>query len=327
VAFHAAIVRCEDDVGVLDEFMPWPSWVICFLQVLEELADIMIEHFDHGTVKRVGLAFAQPVLLRVFGQFDTELLHILVEEGFAAVMNGSVDEPGGVVEEEGAVFVSADKFQCVVAVLMKGETIFVESEGVIGFSSGETGHPVRLHWYGGSTGMTSPVEADILRLGKGVVVDGDVPLPGMPRGVATCFEGTGQGVGVLRHPATEPWGHHGPAAKVMRGGWGTTDDMGFLCPGWMDAAHDGTTGGSTRRGGRVRLPELDPFPGQGVNVRGLHGAGVVNVVAFDVLPAEIIGQDEDDVGLFRSGFGNEGCQRSQHEQNEDGKGGCRFGHG
>ena len=113
----------------------------------------------------------------------------------------------------------------------------------------------------------------------------------------------------------------------MRGGWGTADNMGFLCPSWVDATHDSTTGGSTSRGGGVRLPELDPFPGQGVDMRGLHWAGFVNVIAFDILPSKVIGQDEDDIGLFRSGFGDERCQRDQYEQDENGKRGSRFVHG
>jgi len=48
------------------------------------------------------------------------------------------------------------------------------------------------------------------------------------------------------------------------------------------------------------LPEKYSFLGQGIDVWGLHGSGVVEVVAFDVLPSQVVGQEEHDVWFCRS---------------------------
>lgn len=50
-------------------------------------------------------------------------------------MDGSVDEPGGVVEEEGLILFLAKKDEGIVAVLMKGEAVFIEPERVVFFDS------------------------------------------------------------------------------------------------------------------------------------------------------------------------------------------------
>ena len=99
-------------------------------------------------------------------------------------MDGRVNEPGGVIEKEGPVVVLAHKGQGILGDLVEGETVFIEVMRVVCLARGEAGHSVRLHGPAGAEFMARPVEADILRLGKGVVVNGDVPFATVPRGVA-----------------------------------------------------------------------------------------------------------------------------------------------
>ena len=52
--------------------------------------------------------------------------------------------------------------------------------------------------------------------------------------------------------------------------------------------------------GGVGLPELDAFFRKSIQMRRLHRRGVVDVVAFHILPAEVVRQNEDDIGLRRA---------------------------
>lgn len=61
-----------------------------------------------------------------------------------------MDEPGGVVEEEGLIFFLAKKGEGIVAVLMKGDAVFIEPEGVVFSIRGEAREPVRLGRFGDS---------------------------------------------------------------------------------------------------------------------------------------------------------------------------------
>ena len=62
VAFHAAVVRGENEVGVFDEFVSGPAGVVGRFEFLYELADVIVEHLDHGTIPGVLLAFLFPLM-------------------------------------------------------------------------------------------------------------------------------------------------------------------------------------------------------------------------------------------------------------------------
>jgi hypothetical protein len=67
------------------------------------------------------------------------------------------------------------------------------------------------------------------------------------------------------------------------------------------------------------LPELDTAFGEGVNAWGFVGGGFVDVVAADILPAEIVREDENDV-WFRwpvVGEGQEGGEKREDENSEN----------
>ena len=107
-------------------------------------------------------------------------------------MDGGVNEPGGVVEEEGIGFVGVEEGEGVLVCLVKGVAVFIEAEGVVFFGGGESGEAV-FHGGAGAAIRVGVVEADVLGLGEGVVVDGDVPFSAVGGGVAVGGEGSGNG--------------------------------------------------------------------------------------------------------------------------------------
>ena len=93
-----------------------------------------------------------------------------------------------------------------------------------------------------------------------------------------------------------------------------TDHVCFLSAGWVVSAHDCTTGWRTGWRGRVALPELNAFFREAIDVRRLHGGRRIDIVAPHILPAEIVGKDEDYVGLCRPvGFGDRGAEQKAGE--------------
>ena len=62
VAFHPAIVGGENEVGVFDEFVSGPAGVVSRFEFLNELADVVVEHLDHGAIPGVLLAFLFPLM-------------------------------------------------------------------------------------------------------------------------------------------------------------------------------------------------------------------------------------------------------------------------
>ncbi len=210
-------------------------------------------------------------------------------------MDGGVDEPGGVVEEEGFGFVGVEEGEGVLVVLVEGVAVFVEAEGVVRVGGGEAGEAV------GHGGSRAPVgggelEADVFGLGKGIVIDGDVPFSTVAGGVAVSGEGFGDGEFIGGHASAIPGVHH---AGVLAVGCGrrSANDVGLLGTCGVVSADNGAAGGGAGGGGRVGLPEHHALFGEGVDVGSLVGGGGVDVIAFDVLPAEIVGEDKDDVGL------------------------------
>ena len=95
-------------------------------------------------------------------------------------------------------------------------------------------------------------------------------------------------------------GHHGVGGEVVGRGRVAADNVGLLRAGGMVPAHDGAARGCAGGSGGVGLPEFDAFLREGIEIRCLHGGWVIDIVAFHILPAEVIGEDEDDIGLRRA---------------------------
>ena len=66
MTFHPSVIGRENNVGVFYELMSGPAWIISLFKILDQLADIIIEHLNHSTVERVGLPLPLPELLWVF---------------------------------------------------------------------------------------------------------------------------------------------------------------------------------------------------------------------------------------------------------------------
>src|SRR6056300_957866 len=84
--------------------MTWPAGVIGRLEQTHNLADVVVELLDHGTVKRIGLAGLIPFLLVLFGQLHAEFLLVLPQQSLTPHDNRRVHQPGRVVEKKSIVF-------------------------------------------------------------------------------------------------------------------------------------------------------------------------------------------------------------------------------
>ena len=169
--------------------MPRPARILGLGEVVEHLAEVVIQLLDHGTVERIGLSDLQP-FLRVFRKIDSQFFDVLVEQGTAAGMDGGVDQKGAVIKKEGLVLVLPDKGQCILAVLMAGEPVVVQPEGVVFFAGGKPGHSVWFHRFLDAMVLTAPVKTDLGRLGfRGF---SEVPFSTMPGDIAIFSQSLGK---------------------------------------------------------------------------------------------------------------------------------------
>ena len=67
----------------------------------------------------------------------------------------------------------------------------------------------------------------------------------------------------------------------------------------MSRTYNRAATGATGRRWRIRLPEHDALFRKGINIGRCHRTGLVDVVALHILPAKIVGQNKNDVGLFQ----------------------------
>ncbi len=214
-------------------------------------------------------------------------------------MNGCVYQPSRIIEEERLGFVLSQKGEGILAGLMIRKTVLIQPEGIFFFRGGK---PRDAAFHGRSLAPTAsgPVETLVFGLREGLVIDRHMPFSGVAGRVSVTLKNPGDGSFVFRHPATVPWGNHGPGQFVVRCGRRSSHDMGLLSPSRVVAAHDGATAGSAGRSRRIGLPEqYAPF-GKRIKVGCFHYGWFVHVVAFDVLPAQIVSEDEHDVGFGRS---------------------------
>jgi len=67
-------------------------------------------------------------------------------------------------------------------------------------------------------------------------------------------------------------------------------DVSFLRSCRMDAANDCASGGGACRGRGIGSPEFDSFARQSVDIWSDVGVFLVDVIAVDILPAEVISE-------------------------------------
>ena len=91
----------------------------------------------------------------------------------------------------------------------------------------------------------------------------------------------------------------------------------MLGTGWVVSAHDCTTTRGTGWCRSIGLPKLHPSFGKGVNMRGLHGRWFIDIIAFNILPTQAIGQNEYYIWLGRSFIGE--ADKSKYEKQREGE--------
>ena len=120
-----------------------------------------------------------------------------------------------------------------------------------------------------------------------------MPLPGVSGGVAVFAERSRDRLLIRRHAPAEPWLDH--SRSGVRHRRIATGDMGGLGAGGMVAAHDRASTRRATRRGRIRMAEENAALGESVHIRCIRRARRVDVVAFHILPTEVIDEHENDV--------------------------------
>ena len=96
------------------------------------------------------------------------------------------------------------------------------------------------------------------------------------------------------------------------------EHMGLASASWMVPTHNRATRGGASRRGRVALPEQNPPLGQCINVRRIHRGRLVDVIAANVLPSKIVGQNQNDIrrggSLFSARHRPEGKEKWHNER-------------
>ena len=135
-SFHAAVVGSKEDVGVVDELVARVSRVIGGFEEGDELANIMVQRFHHGAEERVFLTLTDRPLFGI-GRINAEPLGVFVEERLAAGLDGCVNEPSRVVEEERLVLVRLHELQRAFGDRVGREALGIESVGISGLVGGK----------------------------------------------------------------------------------------------------------------------------------------------------------------------------------------------
>ena len=124
-----------------------------------------------------------------------------------------------------------------------------------------------------------------------------MPFAGVACRIALLLECISQREFIVRHAAAVPGRHHRMGGFVVWPWWITSHHMSLLSSRRMHTTHDGTPRRCTGRCRGVGLPEHHASLCKCVNVWRLRRRRFINVVTLDILPAEIVGQDQDDIRL------------------------------
>ena len=263
--FHEAFAHVTADAAVVageDEDGVFAE--LEFVEFGHDAADTFVDAGDHGGVNGVVVTADSRFCFEFFDEFLFGLV-------------GGVDAEVGQVEEEGGVFFALD-----------------EVEGFVGEEVGEVG-------VFGDVGLGVGLEVDVFAIGDeglveaavaGVVATAfaEVPFAEHGGGVTGGFEGLGEDGDVEGEAGDVFGGAEGAGLPVEAVDAADGVDAGA---GAVLAAHEGGAGGLAVL--RVVVAgEFESLGSEFVDVRGLvvgaaEGAGVG--------VAEVVGHDEDDVGL------------------------------
>ena len=138
-----------------------------------------------------------------------------------------------------------------------------------------------------------------------------MPLSGVPGFVAIFAKRSGDRLLIRRHAPTEPWRDHflvrlGPRRIA-------THNTSGLGAGGMVAAHDRASARRAARSGRIRMAEENAALRKSVHIRCIRRTRRIDVVAFQLLPTEVVGEHENDVRR-RCGVGGNGQSEAEAKQ-------------
>jgi hypothetical protein len=108
------------------------------------------------------------------------------------------------------------------------------------------------------------------------------------------------------------FGNGDEALRHLGAAVGALDGVNVVARRVVAGEEAGAAGGAVASGG-VAVGERHALAGEGVEVRGFVEVGALPA---DVLPAEVVGEDEDDVGPARGGCGGEERQGEREASEE-----------
>ncbi len=264
-----AVVAGENEEGVLLDTE--------FFQAFDQHADAGIEVVGAGGVHAIAL--------REFGMFLGEVV-----ERFLAALQRAVNGVVGEVAEEGAVLVGLDELQRLPRQREDALGI-VGWPGLVAFRS--------FLEFAFAEGIKGQVET--LDAGFGTAGTVEVPLANVASGVTSRFQRIRHRDVLLGEPPLVRDGDQpvlGLVATIR-----AADSIDMVARGVGAGEQAGAAGGAVSGGG-VGVRENHAFLREGIEVgRFTKSAALV----ADVLPSEVIGEDENDVGLGR-------CEEGSAEQ-------------
>ena len=278
--------------------MSRPARILGHIEILKQTADIVVQLLDHRTIKWVGLPLTCP-LSRIFRQFDAEFLNILLQQRFASRMDRRMHQPSRIIEEERLIRVLRDELHGVFTVLMIRETILIQPVRIALLGRSKACHAMWAHPCRGAEVVPCPIKALIFGLRIRIMINRHMPLSAMPGRIAILLQHTRQRQFALWHASAIPRWHHTVQLLVIRSRWPTAHNVRLLRTRRMVATHNRTSRRGTCRRRRIRLPKQHALFGQRIDIRRLHRRGLVDVVAFHILPAKVIGQQQNYIWLRR----------------------------
>ena len=216
------------------------------------------------------------------------------------------------VEEEGLLAIVVDEADGFVGEAI-GEVFFV----LAGLKAGDVGPGVLGVCIGVEKGsglasvVASDVDLEAVGLGEVLLVflavGLQVPLADVGGLIASIAEGFGDGDFVQWQAADGLWSDE----LVSWATWpGDAAVVGEFDPAWVFAGHDAGAGWRADGIGRIGIGEAHALAGEPIDVRRLVEGGAVTA---KVGPAEVVDENEDDVGPF-GGCGDEGEQQEREEE-------------
>ena len=314
-----AVVAGEDDEGAVGEAL--------LLEFGDDAADVAVEIADHGGVTGVGSGVGDVAGLAPVG-FGVPVGGEFVDGGFGG-MHGDVGFDEGEVEEEGGRFLGFDEgfgfvdhegggvgladpvFEFDIAgdgFGMTGDGILVEDDFLV--VAPEVGGVVAV---GDGLAVVAEEEVEAFAVGVAGAADGaEAPFADGGGLVAGLFEGHGEGEGFFGEGVLA----FGVAGGVDLFHGAVAADFGVT---EVFAGHEDAAGGGADGGAGVVMGEAGAGGGEGVE---MGGGDFFLAEGADFAPAEVIGEDEDDVGFFLGGqaLGKQGG--GEEEGEESGHGGA-----